>query len=121
MKKAYLAVWLVLLVYIDPVLAIKWGELEREIVAVESGKPATGTVQIRLIAAIDTIVVYTKILREQNSAALLFCIPQGTSMNFNQVVAMIRHQAKIDRAAPEEKVQSLLLRSLVRQYPCGKL
>ena len=100
--------------------AMSWGELEKEILASESGKPVIDETMYRVVEIVQTVAVYTQALYQKNprSPDLLFCIPKGTSMDINQGISLIRHQAKLENAKPDAQVQNLLLRALTLKFPC---
>ena len=99
--------------------ALTFAELEKEVVAVEAGQRPDEMIFIRLADITEAFTVYTKALYKKKTTTLLFCIPRGTQMNINQVISMIRRQAKIDKVSQGEMVQNILLRAYESQFPCS--
>ena len=98
--------------------AMEWGVLEKEINSVEAGNPADMSIVYQLTEIITTVVVYSRMQHEVHPEQMLFCPQQGTSLNFNQVVSMIRKTAADRNSPPTTSVQELLLLAYRREYPC---
>ncbi len=98
--------------------ALSWGDLQQEIERLAAGKPATQLIHLRLFEVFETVAIYTKALKAHKPNSALFCSANDTQMHFNQLVSMIRHQARQEQATAQEPVQALLLRALQQQFPC---
>jgi len=103
-----------------PLQAMPWSELEAEINSIEAGQAPDSRIILRFSEIVNMMVSYTRQLRE-NDLEPLFCPPQGVPMHSDQLVAIVRAQARQQNAAPQTMVQDLLLDGFRAEFPCTEL
>lgn len=109
---------IVLIAVSSTATAMSWQELEGEIRRVEAGAtPQQGVIQ-RLSEIVETVAIYTRVHKRSDSASLLFCGPEDTTVSLDELTSLIREQARLSEAAGSEPVAQLLLQGLMRRYPC---
>lgn len=108
---------LTLLVPPTPLQAMTWGELEAEINAVEAGAPGNREMILRFSEMVHMLVTYTRQLQVQGLPPLV-CPTRGQAINIDELVSMVRHEARTEQAGPETLVQELLLSGFRETYPC---
>ena len=102
-----------------PLQALSWSELEAEITSVESGGAPNSQIILRFSEMVNMMVSYTRQLNEKNLAPL-FCPPQGVPMHSDQLISIVRNQARQQNAGPETMVQELLLDGFSAEFPCAR-
>lgn len=101
----------------SPAGALTWRELAAEIASVESGNAGNPVMMQRVCALTTMLMVYRAALVEADSAPL-FCPPPGGSMGLDEVVSIVRAEARRHDAADSSLVQQLLLEGMRRRFPC---
>lgn len=101
----------------SPAGALNWRELAAEIDSVESGNAGNAVMMQRVSALITMLMVYRDALVEAKSVPL-FCPPPGGSMGLDEVVSIVRAEARRQDAADSSLVQQLLLSGMRRRFPC---
>ena len=101
-----------------PLQAMNWAELEAEINSVESGNAPNSAIIVRFSELVNMMVSYTRELHEQQLSPL-FCPPQGVPMHSDQLVSMVRAEARKQDAGPQMMVQDLLLDAFRAEFPCS--
>lgn len=110
----------VLLLLSQMASAMTWSELEQQIEAVESGETVDQNLLVRLSEMVQMLVV----MRKAQTSPGLFCPPQEGSLDIDEIVSMLRAQARASAVAQEALaqdqtlVQSLLLQTFIEAYPC---
>lgn len=97
--------------------AMPWQELQKEIYNMEKGKKIDKVQMAKLVATMDTTMIYTRALTAQGLPALI-CVPEGTPMQLKDVLSIITGQAKSQKAKPKTPVGELLIRGFAARYPC---
>lgn len=100
--------------------AMKWGELEQEIRSVEAGEPANTAIIQRFGELVEGVVIYTRALNERGSSPRIFCTSGEQAVHLNELVSLVREQARQQRAEGTEPVVRLLLQGLARRHPCPR-
>ena len=111
---------LLLLAAAFPASAMSWAELEEQINAVDAGKTADVIVRQGLIEIVDTVVIYTKLMHENEPDHMLFCPAKGSEMDLGKIIDIIRKQVEIEQAKKMASVQLLLIKGLRREFPCSE-
>lgn len=99
---------------------MSWRELETQIDLAEAGKRADPAQIQRLVDIVDMLVTYTKAQAASDQSSLLFCIDSKQDFQLDDIVSLVRHRARQQRAAGDAKVQLLLLEALQQTYPCAE-
>lgn len=98
--------------------AMPWQELQSEINSVEAGNQPDMAIIRRTAEMVEMLVGYHRALRSEGAERLLFCPQAGGSMELDEVVSLIRFQARKQNATPDTLVQSLLLDAFRSRFPC---
>jgi hypothetical protein len=101
-----------------PLQALTWSELEAEINSVESGNAPNSAIIVRFSEMVNMMVSYTRELNQQQLEPL-FCPPRGVPMHSDQLVSMVRAEARQQDAGPQVMVQDLLLDAFLGEFPCS--
>ncbi|MFM1896253.1 MAG: hypothetical protein RLZZ385_1327 [Pseudomonadota bacterium] len=101
-----------------PATAMNWGELEDEIAAVEGGAPGNREIIARFAEITEMLVTYTRALQDSGTAPLL-CPAPGTPMTIDEVVSVVRAQARRSNADRGTTVQALMLAGFREKFPCN--
>ena len=97
--------------------AMTWGELSREIESVEGGAAGNREIILRFSEMVHMLASYTRLLREQDLPALI-CPAQGQSVNIDELVSLVREEARRIDADNDALVQDLLLAGFQKKFPC---
>ena len=108
---------LVLLTLSSTVHAMTWAELSEEIELVENGAAGNREMILRFSEMVHMMASYSRQLRQEDLEAL-FCPPQGQSMNIDDLVTIVRAEARRQDARPDALVQDLLLTGFAQEFPC---
>lgn len=100
-----------------PANAMTWEELQTEILAVESGAPGNREMILRFSEMVHMLVSYTRDLQTRGLATP-FCPPRGQTVTIDELVSLVRVQARAESASPETLVQDLLLAGYRHRFPC---
>ncbi len=111
-------VLLLVLLLSNQVAAMTWKELNDDILRVESGAQSDPQIIVRLSEIVLTLVSYTKAVEEQDPAKQIFCMQPGGSLNINEIVSMVRYEARTRDAMEVELVQDLMLIAFQARFPC---
>lgn len=107
----------VLLILSSTVQAMTWVELSEEIESVESGAAGNRDIILRFSEMVHMMVSYSRQLRQENLQPL-FCPPQGQAINIDDLVSIVRAEARRQDARPDALVQDLLLSGFAEEFPC---
>lgn len=118
MKALLSASLLLAALFTVPAQAMTWSELEAEINAVESGAAGNSRIIMRFAEMVNMMVSYTRQLHEADLPPLI-CPPRGVPMHSDQLVSIVRAQARQTNAGPDTLVQDLLLDGFRAEYPCN--
>lgn len=117
MKTALLSPLLLVFLFTTPVQAMTWSELEAEINTIESGQTGNPEIIMRFAEMVNMLVSYTRELNQADLAPLI-CPPRGVPMHSDQLISIVRAQARQSNAGPETMVQDLLLDGFRAKFPC---
>lgn len=98
--------------------AMTWQELQAEIDSVESGQPGNQQVIMRFSEMIQMLATYTQTVYESHPDAKITCPPLGVSMHIDEIVSMVRKQARDTKAEKSASVQVLMLDAFKLSFPC---
>ena len=104
-----------------PVLghALTWGELESEVLSVESGNPVNVQMIRRMSDIVEAIVQFHVALQTAGVERTLFCPASGQEMGLEEIVSMVRHQARLEQSDAEALIPELLINALQREFACS--
>lgn len=100
--------------------AMTWTELKQEIDSVESGNPPNVSIISRMSDIVTMMTVLINAQADHDPSSLLFCPPKNQSVTLDQIVSLIRHQARISEPEAAASVQQLLMDSMRREFPCSE-
>ena len=101
-----------------PVQAMTWAELEAEIDAVEDGAAGNRQMILRFSEMVHMLVSYTRQLHQEDLQPLA-CPPRGQAVNIDELVSLVRAEARRVNATPETLVQDRLLAGFRTRFPCN--
>lgn len=98
--------------------AMTWQELQAEIDSVESGQPGNQQVIMRFSEMIQMLATYSQTVYESHPNAKITCPPQSVPMHIDEIVSMVRKQARDTKADKSASVQVLMLDAFMEKFPC---
>ena len=99
--------------------AMTWQELQTEIDSVESGNPPNQEIIARFSEMVQMLVTYYRAVQDTAPDAQLFCLQPSGSLQLDEIVSMVRAQARTGPAADDASVQELLLDSFRARFSCN--